>query len=248
MKLIISPAKTLDFKLALDYETKATTKLKSEPKFGKESEELVKKMAKFSEKQIAKLMDISPKLAKLNFDRFQEWPSAPQKQAVLAYMGDVYAGLEAWKFSEQDFKFAQENLRIISGLYGLLRPLDLIKPYRLEMGIKVGPKDSLYDFWEKKLSKELANDLIINLASEEYSKAIKAKNIIDVNFYEMPKNNKNGGKPKIIGLFAKKARGMMARYIIKNQLAKPEGMKKFTDGGYKFEARTSNDRCYNFIR
>lgn len=233
MKIIISPAKTLD------YETEPKIKLKTKPHFAKEADALAAKMAKYSEKQIAKLMDISPKLAKLNFERFQEWPTAPQKQAALAYMGDVYAGLEAWEFTEKDFKFAQDHLRIISGLYGLLRPLDLIKPYRLEMGTKVG----LYEFWQPKLAREFTDEIIINLASEEYSKAIKAKNMIDVKFFEI-----RNGKPKIIALFAKKARGMMARYIIKNQITKPDGMKKFNYGGYKFEAKGSNEQCYNFTR
>ena len=233
MKIIISPAKTLDF------ETAPITKKTSRPKFAKEADELVKKMASLSEKQIAKLMGISPKLAKLNFERFQEFATAPQKQAILAYMGDVYTGLNAADFKEKDFDFAQENLLILSGLYGLLRPLDLIKPYRLEMGTKIG----LYDFWGSNLTNELGDDIIINIASEEYAKAVKPKNIINVDFYEM-----KNGKPKIVGIFAKKARGMMARYIIKHQITKPEEIKKFTDGGYKFNGKTSDAGNFSFIR
>jgi uncharacterized protein len=233
MKVIISPAKTLD------YETAPITKKHSKPKFTKEADELVKKLAKYSEKNIGKLMGISPKLAKLNFERFQEWPTAPQKQAILAYMGDVYEGLNAADFKEKDLEFAQEHLFMLSGLYGLLRPLDLIKPYRLEMSTKIG----LYDFWGDKLTKLLGDDIVINLASEEYSKAVKPKNIIHVSFYEM-----KNGKPKIIALFAKKARGMMARYIIKNKITRPEDIKKFTNGGYKFSAKDSDAGNFSFIR
>lgn len=233
MKLVISPAKTLD------YETAPITKKHTKPLFPKETAELVKKMAKYSEKDIAKLMDISPKLAKLNFDRFQEWPTAPQKQAILAFMGDVYEGLSVSDFTEKDIEFAQDHLRILSGIYGLLRPLDMIKPYRLEMGTKIG----LYEFWGDKLTKELGDDVVINLASEEYFKAIKPKKVINVTFYEM-----KNGKPKIIALFAKKARGMMARYIIKHKVTKPEGMKKFTDGGYKYSEKHSDAGNFVFIR
>ena len=233
MKLIISPAKTLDF------ETPAKTKKSSEPKFEKEVLQLVKKMHGYSQKQLAKMMDLSEKLAKLNYERFEVWSSAPQKQAILAYMGDVYTGLDAKSFSEKDFDFAQKHLRIISGLYGLLKPLDLIKPYRLEMSTPIG----LYDFWGNKLTKELGDDIVINLASSEYSSAVKPKNLITANFYEI-----KNGKSKMIGLFAKKARGMMARYIIQNQITEPEKIKKFTDGGYKFDKGSSNDKTYNFIR
>ena len=142
---------------------------------------------------------------------------------------------------QRDFEFAQNHLRILSGFYGLLKPLDLIKPYRLEMGTSLKP--SLYEFWGTKLTTELGDELIINLASEEYNKAVKPKNMITVNFYEL-----KNGKPKIIGIFAKKARGMMARYIIKNQIIKPELIQKFTDGGYKFDKGSSNATSYNFIR
>jgi cytoplasmic iron level regulating protein YaaA (DUF328/UPF0246 family) len=233
MKLIISPAKTLDF------ETPAKTKQSSSPKYLKQADELVLRLQKLSESDIAKLMDLSPKLAKLNYERFEGWASAPQKQAVLAYMGDVYEGLDASSFTEKDFNFAQENLRILSGLYGLLKPLDLIKPYRLEMSTKIG----LYEFWGNSLTKELADELVINLASSEYSSAVKPKNMVTINFYE----TKNG-KPKIIGIFAKKARGMMARYIIKNQITKPEEIKKFKESGYKFNKDMSDDKCYSFTR
>lgn len=233
MKIIISPAKTLDF------ETKPITKKSSQPKYIEQANELASKMQKYSESQLAKLMSISPKLAKLNYERFESWEHAPQKQAVLAYMGDVYEGLQAAVFTEADFAFAQENMRIISGLYGLLKPLDLIKPYRLEMGTKIG----LYEFWGNKLTKELGDEMVINLASEEYSKAVKPKNIIDVNFYEI-KNS----KPKIIGLFAKKARGMMAAYIIKNQIKTPEGIKKFNQNGYSFNKEMSDATSYGFTR
>jgi hypothetical protein len=233
MKIIISPAKTLD------YTTPAKTKKSSEPKFGKEALQLVKKMQGYSQKQIAKLMDLSDKLAQLNYERFEGWDAAPEKQAILAYKGDVYLGLDAITLNEKDFEFAQKHLRIISGLYGLLKPLDLIKPYRLEMSTAVG----LYKFWEDKLTKELGDDMVINLASSEYSSAVKPKNMITVNFYE----TKNG-KPKMVGIFAKKARGMMARYIIQKQITEPEAIKKFNSGGYKFDKKTSSEFIYNFVR
>jgi len=233
MKIIISPAKTLDF------ETKPITKKSSVPEYIEHANELARKMQKYSESQLAKLMSISPKLAKLNYERFESWDAAPQKQAVLAYMGDVYTGLQAATFMERDFNFAQKHLRILSGLYGLLKPLDLIKPYRLEMGTKIG----LYEFWGNKLTKKLGDELIINLASEEYSKAVKPKNIIDVNFYEI-----KNGKPKIIGLFAKKARGTMAAYIIKNQITATEQIKKFNQDSYKFNKEMSDATSYAFTR
>ena len=224
----------------MDFETKATTKKSTKILFPKESAEVAAKLKKLSQKKIAEIMDLSDKLAKLNYDRFQNFGKQPKKICVQAYKGDVYEGLKADDFTEKDFAFSQENLRILSGLYGLLRPLDLIEPYRLEMGIK---ELALYKFWGDKLTKQLGDEVVINLASTEYSSAVKPKNAITVNFYEI-----KNGKPKIIGLFAKKARGMMARYIIKNQITSPEKIKKFSDGGYKFDSKTSTDKAFNFSR
>ncbi len=239
MKLIISPAKTLDF------ETPAHTKQKSEPLFAKETKALITNLKKLKTKDIKNLMDLSDKLAVLNFQRFQDFGKQPKKQAILAYRGDVYTGLATDDFTDTDFKFAQEHLRIITGLYGLLRPLDLIEPYRLEMGtkLKTAKARDLYQFWGDKLTKELGDELIINLASNEYSNAVKPKDMITVNFYE----TKNG-KPRMIGLLAKKARGMMARYIIKNKITTPEKIKKFDYVGYEFDKKTSNENTYNFVR
>ena len=147
MKLILSPSKTLDF------ETPPQTKKSTQPKFAGEAAELLKKLEKLSAKQIGRLMDISPKLSTLNYERFQNFAAQPKKQAILAFKGDVYEGLKADDFTEKDLNFAQEHLRILSGLYGLLRPLDLIQAYRLEMG--TGLKSNLYKFWGDKLTREL---------------------------------------------------------------------------------------------
>ncbi len=239
MKLVISPAKTLDF------ETPPKTKKTSQPEFLAETDELLGVMKTYTPKKLSKLMDISEKLADLNYERFQNFKHQPQKQAVLAFNGDVYDGLEAGTFSEKDFAFAQEHLRILSGLYGLLKPLDLMQAYRLEMGIALKTKKgkSLYSFWGDKITKALDDELIINLASNEYFSAIKPKSVIHVNF----KETKNG-KPVTIALFAKKARGMMAKYIIQNQITEPAKIKKFTAGGYKFNSKLSDDANYTFVR
>lgn len=233
--MIISPAKSLDF------ETPAQTKKHTDPIFADETKKLLAEMKKLSPKQLGKLMDISPKLSELNYERFQNFNRQPKKQAILAFDGDVYAGLQAIDFTEKDLEFAQEHLRILSGLYGLLRPLDLIQAYRLEMGTELKP--NLYKFWDDKLTKELGDDVIINLASVEYFSAIKPKNVINIHFKEMKK-----GKPVVVALFAKKARGMMARYAIKNRINKPENLKKFNDGDYKFSKDLSNDANFVFIR
>lgn len=239
MKILISPAKTLDF------DTKAQTRKHTEPKFKKETAELISVLEKLKSKDIAKLMHLSPKLADLNFERFQTFVSQPRKQAVLAFNGDVYAGLEAADFNEEDLEFAQEHLRILSGLYGMLRPLDLMQAYRLEMGTALKTKNgkNLYEFWGDKLTREIGDEPVINLASVEYFSAVKPKNSIDIVF----KENKHG-KFAVVAIFAKKARGMMARYIIKNRITDVGGIKKFKDGGYKFNKEMSNEHSLVFVR
>lgn len=239
MKIILSPSKTLEF------ETAAQLPAHTQPKFLAESVQLNAQMRKFSPEQLAKLMSISEKLANLNHERFQNWQTpftpANAKQCIFAFKGDVYEGLDAESLTAKDIDFAQEHLRILSGLYGLLRPLDLIQAYRLEMGTKLKP--SLYAFWGDKLTNEIGDELVINLASVEYFSAIKPQNLLNVEFKES-----KGNQLKIVGIFAKKARGLMARYMIKNRITAPEKIKKFNVAGYEFREDLSNDKNFIFAR
>ncbi len=212
MLTLISPAKTLDF------ETEFKVKTHTLPIFVKEASVLISALKKASVSDLEKVFGVSKKLAELNFSRFQNFQKSDSRQALLAFDGDVYDGIDKRNL---DFDFAQKHLRILSGLYGVLRPLDLIKPYRLEMGTDFKKFDAkiknLYEFWSDKIMPELETDYIINLASEEYfaavnTKKIKAK-IINIIFKE-----KKDGKLKIVGINAKKARGLMANFIIKNKI------------------------------
>jgi len=210
--------------------------------------------------QIASLMGISDKLAHLNADRFSQWqpPFSPDnaRQAILAFKGDIYTGLQAETFSEADFDFAQKHLRMLSGLYGLLRPLDLMQPYRLEMGIKLANpagKD-LYSFWGDLLTQKLndalaeqGDDVLINLASDEYFKAIKPKQLNAELVKPVFLDEKNG-KFKVISFYAKKARGLMSRYVIEKRLTKPTQLKKFDVDGYFFDAAESKGNELVFKR
>jgi hypothetical protein len=247
MIILLSPAKSLDF------ETKFNCKKHSVASFEKETIELLAVMKKFSIGDLEKLMGISKKLAELNFSRFKNFEKQSARQAILAFDGDVYDGIEKKKYSEKDFEFAQNHLRILSGFYGILRPLDLIKPYRLEMGIDLKKsllKKNLYEFWGEKISKNLnglEKKFIINLASEEYfsvvnSKKISAK-IINVIFKE-----KKNGVLKIIGINAKKARGLMANFAIKNKITEPEKLKNFKEENYKFAKQLSDQLNWVFVR
>ncbi len=253
MLLVLSPAKTLDFETPCDKEA-------SYPKFQKEALELIGVLKEKSPEEIQELMDLSENLAELNASRYRQFTKSKSpkiaKQAVYAFKGDVYIGLEAEELSNDDILFAQDHLRILSGLYGLLRPLDLIQPYRLEMGTRLAFDDytTLYNYWTDKVAAQVNRDLkkqgdnvLINLASQEYFKAIdrpalKAK-VVNVEFLD----HKNG-KYKVISFFAKKARGMMAQYIIKNQINDPEGMKGFDYDGYWFDAESSDDTKMVFKR
>lgn len=254
MLTVISPAKTLDF------ETAPHTRKVSQPRFLDESEILVETMRKQSAKKLSKLMGISPKLAELNVDRFKQWqrPFSEDnaKQALLAFRGDVYLGLVAEEFGERDFTFAQKNLRILSGLYGLLRPLDLIQPYRLEMGTKIkneGGKD-LYEYWDATITELMNDDLaghknksVINLASIEYFKAVKPDLLPGNLITPVFKDYKNGTY-KVLSFFAKKARGSMASFIVKNRINKPEDIKQFDTDGYQYNADLSHDNQWVFTR
>lgn len=254
MLAVISPAKKLDF------ETEPRISRHSQPDFLAQSEQLVKSARKLSRDQLAQTMKLSDKLADLNYRRFKAFSTpfslANAKQAMLAFTGDTYIGLNATTLDEDDMAFAQDHLRILSGLYGLLRPLDLIQPYRLEMGTKVRPPtgEDLYGFWNRSLSeavnaatREHSDRTVVNLASNEYFKALSPKDlkgpVVTPVFKEV-----RDGLAKVLGLFAKRARGSMARYIIRNRLRAPEDLKSFTEGGYVFQPALSEGATWVFTR
>ncbi|MCR8922036.1 peroxide stress protein YaaA [Dasania sp. GY-MA-18] len=254
MLMLISPAKTLDF------ETPAKTKVHSEPDFLAHSQQLIDELRELSPSDISELMSISDKLGELNHQRFHNWhtpfDSNNAKAAVLAFKGDVYTGLNAESFNSKSFNFAQKHLRILSGLYGLLRPLDLIQPYRLEMGTKFANQrgKNLYEFWGNDITdainaqlKKIKSDVIINLASNEYFKAVKPKALNAEIITPVFKDCKNG-KYKIISFYAKKARGLMSAYIIENQLSDATAIKKFDTDGYRYNAAMSTAREWVFTR
>ncbi|MFS2222927.1 peroxide stress protein YaaA [Pantoea sp. B65] len=254
MLMVISPAKTLDFDSPL------ATKKFTQPALLEKSQQLIAVARDLSPAQIGSLMHISDKLAELNAQRFNDWqpPFSPDnaRQAILAFKGDVYTGLQAEDFSAQDFDFAQQHLRMLSGLYGLLRPLDLMQAYRLEMGIRLANpagKD-LYTFWGDTLTEALnaalaeqGDDVLINLASDEYFKAIRPKRLNARVIKPVFLDEKNG-KFKVISFYAKKARGLMSRYIIQHRLTKPAQLKKFDLEGYCFNAESSSENELVFKR
>ncbi len=254
MLMVISPAKTLD------YDTPPVTPRFTQPEHLDHAQVLIEQLQGFTPAQIAELMHLSDKLAGLNAARFGSWarPFNPSnaKQALLAFKGDVYTGLNAEDFSEADFDFAQDHLRMLSGLYGLLRPLDLMQPYRLEMGTKLANArgNNLYDFWGERISGWLnealaaqGDDVLLNLASNEYFSAVKRKalnaRIIDTEFKDL-----KNGQYKIISFYAKKARGLMARYVIKERLTDPAGLKDFNYQGYRYSAEHSKPDSLVFLR
>jgi len=254
MLILISPAKSLDF------ETKNTNKNFSESSFLKESQSLIKQLRKLSTDEIADFMSISPKLAQLNFERFVNWHLPfnleNAKQAILAFKGDVYTGLDAGSLSETELHRAQNDLRILSGLYGVLRPLDLIQAYRLEMGKKLQTTKgkNLYEFWGDKITHEINKTLkekedkhLINLASNEYFKSVNKKKIKAEIITPVFKDLKNG-QYKVISFFAKKARGLMTRFIIQNKITNPEHLKAFSSDGYVFNPHLSKDTELVFTR
>jgi len=254
MLLVVSPAKNLDFESSLP------TDKYSQPELLEHSKLLIAHCKKLSPADISTLMGISDKLAGLNAARFGEW-SMPftvenSRQAILAFNGDVYTGLDAKTFSGEDFDFAQQHMRILSGLYGLLKPLDLMQAYRLEMGKKL-PNDrgsNLYQFWgdiiTDKVNEALAqqgDDVLINLASNEYFKSVKKKNLNGEIITPAFKDWKNG-QFKMISFFAKKARGLMARYIIENRLTDVEQLKSFNVAGYQYSEDLSQGNDWVFTR
>ena len=253
MKIIISPAKKLDF------ESKLPTARATQPKFLEQAEMINHKLERKSKKTIAKLMDISDKLAEINYQRYKDFHTPFTKQnarpAIYAFAGDVYVGLDAYTIPAEKLDLLQDSLRILSGMYGMLRPLDLMQPYRLEMGtqLSVDRKKNLYDFWKKQLTEtlnsELENgELFLNLASVEYFKAIDEKKLKVPVISPIFKDFKNG-ELKIISFFAKKARGSMARFAIDKNINALEELKTFDYEGYMFsEKYTEKENEPVFIR
>ena len=240
MLIVISPAKTLDF------ETPPKVPAFTMPGFLDDSAELIDELRGFEPYQLSDLMGISPKLADLNSNRYHNWSlpftSGNAKQSVLAFKGDVYTGLDADNLDEDDLQYAQEHLRILSGLYGVLKPLDLMQPYRLEMGTKLKTRrgKDLYDFWDGRINQCLNDELagqdrpaLVNLASNEYFKSVRPEKLQARIITPTFKEERNGDY-KFISFTAKKARGLMSRYIIRNRLSDPEDLKGFDLEGYRY--------------
>ncbi len=252
MLVLLSPAKSLNF---------ATTPFNFEPTqpiFEKEVTRLVKQLQRLSSADIARLMDISPKLAALNFERYQQWGGQPegQKAAIMAFDGDVYDGLDAKKLLPEELKTAQKQVRILSGLYGVLRPFDLISPHRLEMGttLQIDRHKNLYEFWGTKIAKQINQNMneigsteLLNLASNEYFKSVDRKTfkgkIIQVDFKDL----KNGSY-KIISFYAKRARGLMTRFVLQHGIDVPDDLKAFDLEGYHFAPTLSTNDHLIFTR
>ena len=254
MLITLSPSKGQDFV------EPPLSKKHSKPADLKDSELLMKELKKIKSKKLQEMMSISENIANLNVGRFKSFTTPfttkNSKQALFAFKGDVYSGLDLENFTEDDYAYAQDHLRILSGLYGCLRPLDLIQPYRLEMKTKLKNDrgDNLYQFWDDSITKSINKELkkqkeavLINLASNEYFKSVKPKllegRLLNITF----KETKNG-KTRIVAIFAKRARGLMADYIIRNRIENAEDLKKFKLGGYKFNKALSDDKQWTFER
>ncbi|MDR0776466.1 MAG: peroxide stress protein YaaA [Azonexus sp.] len=254
MLILLSPAKSLD------YQTPPHVVAYTQPAFLEQSASLIEQLRRLSPADIAHLMSLSDALALLNFHRYADWhlPFTPDnaKQAVLAFDGDVYDGLAARTLSADDLAFAQRRVRILSGLYGILRPLDLMQPYRLEMGTRLANaagKD-LYAFWGERLVTAINDELagmarpvIVNLASAEYFKAAVGRRIAGAVIQPVFEDWKNG-RYKIVSFYAKRARGLMTRYAVLNRLVEPEGLKNFAEEGYAFAAEVSDATTWVFRR
>ncbi len=252
MRIIISPAKKLHEGKALpDYPA-------TQPIFLPQSQQLIDILSMKDSFEIADLMKLSIKLADLNMQRYQSWHTPfttdNAKQALFSFAGDVYQGLDAASLNAADIDFAQQHLRILSGLYGLLRPLDLMQPYRLEMGTKLAnfKGSNLYDFWGDKLTQQLnqelnSTDTLINLASNEYFKAIKPK-VLNASIITPTFKENKGGTYKVVGIYAKKARGLMSRFIIQHRITQVEDLKNFAVDGYSYNPSLSTSDNWVFSR
>jgi len=254
MLTLISPAKTLD------YETPTVTDAFTQPAQLTQSRKLVRRLRQLSASDLSQLMQVSDNIAELNQQRFKKWktPFNPEnaRQALFAFKGDVYIGLDAYSMTPDNVDFAQQHLRILSGLYGVLRPLDLIQAYRLEMGTRLDTElgKNLYQFWDDRITKSLNQELrqsdtttLINLASNEYFKSIKPK-LLKAEVITPVFKDYHKGNYRVIGFFAKKARGMMARYLVDHEIDKPEALKDFDREGYAFNANLSVSHEWVFTR
>lgn len=254
MLALISPAKTLDYSTALP------TDEYTQPRFLEQSAELIEVCRALSSTQVASLMKVSEKIAQLNVERFRDWQPnfdfSNARQAIYAFKGDVYTGLDAYSLNDKQIQFAQQHLRMLSGLYGVLRPLDLMMPYRLEMGTKLNNHmgKNLYSFWGDQITQLINEDLekagsqiLLNLASDEYYKAVNEKNIQAKIIKPVFLDQKNG-EYKIISFYAKKARGLMSRFMIEHEVSNIEQLHAFNTDGYYFDDVNSNDNEIVFKR
>ena len=254
MLITLSPSKGQDF------ETAGLSKKYTKPADLKDSELLIKELRKINSKQLQDLMAVSENIAGINVARYKSFNTPftikNAKQAIFAFKGDVYSGLDLEKFSEQDYAFAQDHVRILSGLYGCLRPLDLMQPYRLEMKTKLknARGENLYQFWGERITQSLNKELkkqkepvLVNLASNEYFKSVKPKllagRLLNINFKETKHN-----KTRVVAIFAKRARGLMTDYIVRHRIEKTEDIKQFKLAGYKFNKALSDDKQWTFER
>lgn len=246
MIAVLSPAKTLD------YETPLPDLGSTRPRFDSEAATLAAAASHLTQKRLSELMKISPALAKLNADRFRDFPEAPERPAMFAFAGDVYTGLDAQTLEPESVTFAQDHLRLLSGLYGLLRPLDAMRPYRLEMGTRWAPrKPKLTDWWGDRIAQALAEDVaaeetgvVLNLASQEYWAAVAGRlpagiRVVAVDFRE---------GDRFVSFHAKKARGLMARWMIEHRVTDIDAMRGFDSDGYAFDAAASTDDQWRFVR
>ncbi len=254
MLVVLSPSKTLD------PDAPADAAICTQPGHLRESRQLIRRLRELSPIDIAELMRVSMKLADLNFERFQQWKTPftvdNARPAALAFKGDVYTGLGADDFTRQDLTFAQKHVRILSGLYGLLRPLDLIQPYRLEMGARLGTErgDNLYQFWGDRITEGVRDAMsgqngppLVNLASREYFKAVRSESL-GVSVITPVFKERKEGRYRVIALFAKKARGMMTRYIVKNRLTSVDEITGFAEEGYRHAPEMSTETEWVFAR
>ena len=244
--IVISPAKRLAERVS-ESSLKLTT-----PYFKKEADQLAKELALMSSQELGSMMHVSEGIAQLNSARYKNWNkgTGSEKRAIFQFEGDVFKHLNVGQFNDQQINYMNENLRILSGIYGLLRPSDEMSPYRLEMGTKhsFNGSKNLYEFWgdkiAKKINEELESSLLFNLASEEYfssiSKYVDAKNTINFRFLSL-----SGGKERVVGVIAKRARGEMARFLIENEIQTTKGIEKFSSMGFKFKDFSNN--CFTFI-
>lgn len=247
MLAVISPAKSLDYKSP--FPPLPSTR----PDFAADAHNLARAASKMSAKTLGELMHISPALAQLNAERFRDFEEAPERPAIFAFAGDVYMGFEVKSLDEEAILYAQDHLRILSGLYGLLRPLDEIRPYRLEMGTKWAPRrKNLYDWWRDRIATKLHEDAraaggpIINLASQEYWSAVAGRLPADQQVIEIDFREEGPNGLRFNSFNAKRARGMMARYICEHRIKDPEGLKTFDSDGYAFNPRFSDDLSWHF--